>query len=182
MENVVSSGTGTAAAIGRPLAGKTGTTENYGNAWFVGYVPQLSTAVWVGRPEGDTPMRNVHGISVTGGTYPARIFSRYMRNALAGVPVVDLYTASPDDLGLKSTISLPSTVPTPTIDSTTSTTADQFPTTTTTSTVAPTIPSGTVPRPTVAPPLPSTTAPVRPSTTTTVRPPPTTTTTTVRVQ
>ncbi|HEX2041800.1 MAG TPA: transglycosylase domain-containing protein [Acidimicrobiales bacterium] len=101
LQRVVREGTGTAAAIGRPLAGKTGTTENNGNAWFVGYVPQLSTAVWVGRPEGDIPMTNVHGVAVTGGSYPARIFARYMRAALAGVPVQDLYTASPDDLGLR---------------------------------------------------------------------------------
>ena len=101
LQRVVSEGTGTAAGIGRPLAGKTGTTENNGNAWFVGYVPQLSTAVWVGRPEGDAPMTNVHGIAVTGGSYPARIFSRYMRAALAGVPVQDLYTASPDELSLR---------------------------------------------------------------------------------
>jgi penicillin-binding protein 1A len=105
LKNVVEGGTGTAAAIDRPLAGKTGTSENYGNAWFVGYTPQLSTAVWVGRPEGDTPMRNVKGINVTGGSFPARIFSRYMRAALAGVPAQDLYTASIDDLGLKSTVS-----------------------------------------------------------------------------
>ena len=101
LQRVVREGTGTAASIGRPLAGKTGTTENNGNAWFVGYVPQLSTAVWVGRPEGDVPMTNVRGIPVTGGSYPARIFSRYMGAALAGVPAQDLYTASPDELFLR---------------------------------------------------------------------------------
>jgi penicillin-binding protein 1A len=84
------------------VAGKTGTTENYGNAWFIGYVPQLATAVWVGHPEGDVPMTAVHGISVTGGSFPARIFGRYMREALADVPVQDLYRASPDDLGLRA--------------------------------------------------------------------------------
>ena len=101
LQRVVSEGTGTAANIGRPVAGKTGTTENYGNAWFIGYVPQLSTAVWVGRPEGDVPMTSVHGVAVTGGSYPARIFSRYMRAALADVPVQGLYTASPDELSLR---------------------------------------------------------------------------------
>jgi penicillin-binding protein 1A len=174
LKNVVESGTGTAAAIGRPLAGKTGTTENYGNAWFVGYVPQLATAVWVGRPEGDVPMRNIHGINVTGGTYPARIFSRYMKAAAAELPVQDLYTASPDDLGLKSPDSSPPpTGPTTTVESTTTTTSPPFPTTT----VAPpaTVPGG--PRPTVTVPVPSSTVPPRPSTTTTSAPRPTTTTT-----
>jgi penicillin-binding protein 1A len=176
MKNVVESGTGTAAAIGRPLAGKTGTTENYGNAWFVGYVPQLATAVWVGRPEGDTPMRNIHGVAaVTGGTYPARIFGRYMKAALAGVPVQDLYTASPDDLGLKSTVSVPATVPTPTVESTTST--SEFPTTTLALVPPTTLPPATAPRPTVTVPKTTTTIPpFRPSTTTTAPPPSTTTT------
>jgi membrane peptidoglycan carboxypeptidase len=108
LQRVVREGTGTAANIGRPVAGKTGTTENNGNAWFVGYVPQLSTAVWVGRPEGDVPMTNVHGVAVTGGSYPARIFGRYMRGALAGVPVQELYTASPDELSLRGG---PGTIP-----------------------------------------------------------------------
>src|SRR5215210_6002357 len=121
LKRVVEGGTGTAAAIGRPVAGKTGTSENYGNAWFVGYTPQLSTAVWVGRPEGDTPMRGVHGINVTGGSFPARIFSRYMKAALAGVPPADLYTASVDDLGLKSTVST-APAPSTTVESTTTTT------------------------------------------------------------
>ncbi|HET7719336.1 MAG TPA: penicillin-binding transpeptidase domain-containing protein, partial [Acidimicrobiales bacterium] len=121
LKRVVEGGTGTAAAIGRPVAGKTGTSENFGNAWFVGYTPQLSTAVWVGRPEGDTPMRGVHGINVTGGSFPARIFSRYMKAALAGVPAADLYTASVDDLGLKSTVST-APAPSTTVESTTTST------------------------------------------------------------
>ena len=100
LQRVVSEGTGTAAAIDRPVAGKTGTTERNGNAWFIGYTPQLATAVWVGRPEGDVPMTNVHGITVTGGSFPARIFSRYMRGALAGKPTQPLYTVSPDELSL----------------------------------------------------------------------------------
>ena len=102
LQRVVKEGTGTAAAIDRPVAGKTGTTERNGNAWFIGYTPQLATAVWVGRPEGDVPMTNVRGIAVTGGSFPARIFSRYMRGALAGKPVQPLYTASPDELSLRA--------------------------------------------------------------------------------
>jgi penicillin-binding protein 1A len=101
LERVVREGTGRAADIGRPVAGKTGTTEDYGNAWFVGYVPQLATAVWVGYPDGDIPMRRVHGIAVTGGSFPARIFSDYMRQALAGTPIEPLSIASPDALSFR---------------------------------------------------------------------------------
>jgi penicillin-binding protein 1A len=174
LENVVRSGTGTAADIGRPLAGKTGTTENYGNAWFVGYVPQMATAVWVGRPEGDTPMRNIHGINVTGGTYPARIFSRYMKAALAGVPVQDLYTASPDELGLKSSeAAVPTTTPSAsTTEPTTTTTFFEASTTTTSST----LPRNTVPVPVPITPRPTTTVVLPPRTTTTAVPATTTST------
>lgn len=177
LKRVVESGTGTAAAIGRPVAGKTGTSENFGNAWFVGYTPQLSTAVWVGRPEGDTPMRGVHGINVTGGSFPARIFSRYMKAALAGVPAADLYTASVDDLGLKSTVSTapaPPPSPVPSIDTTTSTmpviTLPPIPTTTPTTPPRATVPVPTTARPTTTVPRPTTTTSVPPTTTTTVKP------------
>ena len=176
LKRVVESGTGTAAAIGRPVAGKTGTSENYGNAWFVGYTPQLATAVWVGRPEGDIPMRNVRGINVTGGSFPARIFSQYMRAALAGVPVQDLYTASVDELNLKFSLSttVPPPLPLPLDTTTTSSFPDtnSFPTSTVTSIPPDTAPRGTIPVPTTA--RPSTTVP-RPTTTSIV--PPTTTTT-----
>ena len=77
-------GTGTAAALpDRPVAGKTGTTENYGDAWFVGYTPQLVTAVWVGYPEGLRPMlTEFHGRAVAGGTFPAQIWKAFMQPAL----------------------------------------------------------------------------------------------------
>lgn len=87
MEEVVKRGTGTAAAIGRPVAGKTGTTNNFTDAWFVGYTPDLVTAVWVGYPEGLVPMTNVHGIRVYGGTLPAMIWRSFMSVAVAGTPV-----------------------------------------------------------------------------------------------
>jgi penicillin-binding protein 1A len=182
LERVVEGGTGTAAAIGRSLAGKTGTSENYGNAWFVGYTPQLSTAVWVGRPEGDVPMRNVHGISVTGGSFPARIFSRYMKAALAGVPAEDIYTASVDELNLKSTVPTVPPAPADTSTTTSSTLPDYppFPTTTQTTLPPATVPRPTVPVPTTARPT-TTTAPPRPTTTTSSTVP-ATTTTTVRPQ
>jgi penicillin-binding protein 1A len=63
-------------------AGKTGTTQSYGDAWFVGYTPRMSTAVWVGFPDGQShALRGVHGINVTGGTLPADIWRRYMEVA-----------------------------------------------------------------------------------------------------
>ena len=77
-------GTGRRAAIGRPAAGKTGTTDNHADAWFVGYTPDLAAAVWVGYPEGEIAMRNVRGEPVTGGTLPAEIWSGFVRPALAG--------------------------------------------------------------------------------------------------
>jgi penicillin-binding protein 1A len=87
LEQVIERGTGTAAAIGRPAAGKTGTTNGYTDAWFVGYTPQLVAAVWIGHPEGLVPMTDVHGVSVTGGSLPAAIWRSFMTAALRGEPV-----------------------------------------------------------------------------------------------
>jgi penicillin-binding protein 1A len=83
LQGVVTSGTGTAAALpDRPVAGKTGTTENYGDAWFVGYTPQLVTAVWVGYPNTLRPMlTEYHGRAVAGGTFPAQIWKTFMESA-----------------------------------------------------------------------------------------------------
>ncbi|HZC19192.1 MAG TPA: penicillin-binding transpeptidase domain-containing protein, partial [Rubrobacteraceae bacterium] len=81
--------------IGHPSAGKTGTTDDFVDAWYVGYTPRLATAVWVGYPEGRTPMRNVHGESVVNGeTLPMDIWSTYMAAATSGDPVLDF--PSPD--------------------------------------------------------------------------------------
>ena len=88
LEGVVERGTGTAARLkGVPTAGKTGTTQDYGDAWFVGYTPRYTTAVWVGFKEGATKkkLRNVHGITVFGGTFPARIWKAFMERAMEGV-------------------------------------------------------------------------------------------------
>jgi penicillin-binding protein 1A len=76
-ENVLG-GTGTHANIGCPAAGKTGTTDNFNDAWFVGYTPKLATSVWVGYPNALIQMTNVHGISVQGGSFPAQIWHDYM--------------------------------------------------------------------------------------------------------
>ena len=77
-------GTGRRAAIpGRDVAGKTGTTENYGDAWFVGYTPQLAVAVWVGYPATLRPMlTEYNGDAVAGGTFPAEIFKTFVERAL----------------------------------------------------------------------------------------------------
>ena len=83
LKGVIKRGTGTAASIGRPAAGKTGTTQEYRDAWFVGYTPQLATAVWMGYPEAQTAMTNVHGRAVTGGSFPAQMWAKFMRAALA---------------------------------------------------------------------------------------------------
>ncbi len=99
--SVVREGTGTAARIDRPAAGKTGTTQNHGDAWFVGFVPQLATAVWVGHAEGIVPMTDVHGRRVTGGSFPAQIWGKTMRAALEGLPREDVFTASPSAIGLR---------------------------------------------------------------------------------
>ncbi|MEA2441289.1 MAG: penicillin-binding protein [Thermoleophilaceae bacterium] len=81
LEKNVQAGTGTAANIGCPAAGKTGTTDNFADAWFVGFTPHLSTSVWVGYPNSRVEMTNVHGISVAGGTFPAEIWHDYMNVA-----------------------------------------------------------------------------------------------------
>jgi penicillin-binding protein 1A len=85
LQAVVRQGTGKAAALPdrRPVAGKTGTTENYGDAWFVGYTPQLAVAVWVGYPSELRPMlTEYHGDAVAGGTYPALIWKSFMEKAV----------------------------------------------------------------------------------------------------
>jgi penicillin-binding protein 1A len=84
LQKVVTEGTGHRAALSdRPVAGKTGTTEDFGDAWFVGYVPQLTVAVWVGYPRELKPMlTEYHGDSVAGGTFPAEIWHTFMEKAL----------------------------------------------------------------------------------------------------
>ena len=90
LEGVISHGTGTAAYFGRPAAGKTGTAENYVDAWFCGYVPQLAACVWVGYPKAELPLYNVEGWSaVFGGSLPAMIWNRFMSEAVKSLPVKD---------------------------------------------------------------------------------------------
>jgi membrane peptidoglycan carboxypeptidase len=84
---VVEDGTGQAATIDRPAAGKTGTTQDHRDAWFVGFTPQLATAVWVGHPDEAVPLRDGAGGELGGSSWPARIWRQVMLGALAGEPV-----------------------------------------------------------------------------------------------
>lgn len=76
LEGVIDHGTGTAAAIGRPAAGKTGTTDDNKDAWFVGYTPDIVTAVWIGDDTGSHSLGEIYG-----GTIPAEIWKDYMSSA-----------------------------------------------------------------------------------------------------
>ena len=88
LEQNVQYGTGTRAAFGRPAAGKTGTNEEHADAWFAGYTPELATTVWLGFTKGEIPMLNVHGIAVSGGSFPAEIWRLFMEPALEGTEAV----------------------------------------------------------------------------------------------
>jgi penicillin-binding protein 1A len=90
LQQVIAKGTGTAARLDRPAAGKTGTTDDNGDAWFAGYTPNYAAVVWMGYPEGsDHRMDDVHGRAVTGGSFPAQIWQRFMEAALTDVEPVE---------------------------------------------------------------------------------------------
>ncbi|HZN43221.1 MAG TPA: PBP1A family penicillin-binding protein [Actinomycetota bacterium] len=90
LQGVVDHGTGTAAALGdRAVAGKTGTAQEYTNAWFCGYIRQVAACVWMGYPEGNIPMDGV-----TGGSTPAAIWHDFMTFATVGMRVRDFPTPS----------------------------------------------------------------------------------------
>ena len=91
------------AELGRPSAAKTGTSELFVDAWFVGYVPQLATSVWVGYPEERRSMIYVRGFpEVNGENFPLDIWSLYMQEATKDLPVQQLDTPSSDlKLGIK---------------------------------------------------------------------------------
>jgi penicillin-binding protein 1A len=81
----ITSGTGTLAKTGCPVGGKTGTTDENSDAWFVGFSPRLATSTWVGFPKGRIPMGPLfNGSNVDGGTFPAQIWGRYMKMAADG--------------------------------------------------------------------------------------------------
>ncbi len=168
MTAVVTGGTATRARLsGRVAAGKTGTTQKHGDAWFVGFTPQLTTAVWMGSPEAQIPLANVGGINVFGGTFPALLWHNFMTNALEGQDVLNFTPPSyagvvPKFLKNEKGVELfaydPFTVTTTTAGSTTSTV--KKPTTTTTTVPRTTVPPTTAPT-TTAPPttVPPTTGP-----------------------
>jgi penicillin-binding protein 1A len=85
LEQNIQSGTGTRAAFGRPAAGKTGTAELNVDAWFAGYTPHLATAVWMGYTRAEIPLDSVHGIAVTGGSFPAEMWRLFMEPAHEGI-------------------------------------------------------------------------------------------------
>ncbi len=125
LQGVVTSGTGTAAAIGRPVAGKTGSAENNADATFIGYTPNRVTAVWVGFPEGQVPMIPPRTpITVFGGTYPARIFQKVMTAATKNVPAADFAPPPPSSTTTSTTL-LGTSVPVPDVRGLTTAAAQQ---------------------------------------------------------
>jgi penicillin-binding protein 1A len=169
LRQVIQDGTGKGANFGRPAAGKTGTTEDNRDAWFVGYTPKLTAAVWMGYPgkPGERPryMSSVHGKAVTGGSFPADIWRKFMRAATSGIDTGSFTSPRNLDGGVRLNKDLQTTT------STTSTSSTTTSTSSTTSTTAP--PSTTAPKP----PAPTTTTAKPPPSTTSSTAPPSTTTT-----
>jgi penicillin-binding protein 1A len=151
LRGVVSDGTGTAADFGRPAAGKTGTTQDNKDAWFVGYTPKLTAAVWMGYADplpdgsgvptmnGSSSVSRNHGLNgVTGGSLPAEIWRKFMEAATEGMDTGTFTEATSfpgrilnDELEPTTTTASTTTTSSTTTSSTTSTTA---PTTTSSST------------------------------------------------
>jgi penicillin-binding protein 1A len=171
LQTVVQQGTAVRAQIpGVLIAGKTGTTENYGDAWFVGWTKEYTVAVWVGYPDGFRPMRTEYlGEPVAGGTYPAGIWKTFMESLLRVDP---LPTPDPDSVPRTSATTPPAggattpTTPTPSTGTAPSTGATTAPPATTTPT-APTTTAPTAPTPAPTPvptPVPAAPTPVAPAT------------------
>jgi penicillin-binding protein 1A len=107
MHGVVVSGTGTKANVTEFAAGKTGTTENYGDAWFVGFTDRYTVAVWVGYPDKLKYMKTeYHGQPVSGGTYPAEIWHDFVTSAIS---IYD--KRHPDEKNTQTTIVPPAPAP-----------------------------------------------------------------------
>jgi penicillin-binding protein 1A len=147
MQAVVQYGTGYGANIGRPVAGKTGTTESSQDAWFCGFTPQLVTCVWVGYPSAEIPMDYVEGVAgVTGGSLPAEIWHDFMGPALEGQPVLD-FPVAVDQPATRSSTTPYSTPYVPTTTSTTTTGSTSTGATTTTPAATTTAPPATATSP-----------------------------------
>ena len=90
------------AEIGRPAAGKTGTSNEFIDAWFIGFIPQLSTSVWVGYPNERRSMVNINGLEeINGENYPLDIWSLYMQGAVQKYPTVEQFDTPGPDLNLE---------------------------------------------------------------------------------
>jgi penicillin-binding protein 1A len=130
LQGVIQHGTGRSAQIGRPAAGKTGTTESHRDAWFAGYTPELATVVWNGYADSFRAMNNVRGIAVVGASFPATMWRLFMTRALADLPatpfaaphltspsptitVTTSPTSTPSPTPSKTQIPIPSTSPSP---------------------------------------------------------------------
>ena len=101
LQGVVKNGTGKRALLDPriPVAGKTGTTENYGDAWFVGFTPEYTVAVWVGYPKKFQPMKTeFQGQPVAGGTFPAGIWKTFMQAVIKIDPPPELKEKDPEDV------------------------------------------------------------------------------------
>jgi penicillin-binding protein 1A len=131
LEGPVQSGTGTAAAIpGVVVSGKTGTTTNYGDAWFVGWTPQLTVAVWVGFPNGTTSMSTLfNGGPVEGGTFPALIWHDFVVQALQIMANEQAYQHQGSTVSTPTLTTVPSTSTTSSPGLVTTTSTSSAPTT-----------------------------------------------------
>jgi len=152
LNQVVETGTGKAARIDQPVAGKTGTTDNYRDAWFVGFTCKLTTAVWMGYPGTDANgqprlMENVHGMKVTGGSLPTEIWRSYMDRATDGLESCEFPRPG----------AAPEPPPTTSARSSTPTTLARSVTTQAPATTAPTTAPPSTTAPTTAPPTTATT-------------------------
>ncbi|MDO5739147.1 MAG: transglycosylase domain-containing protein [Ornithinimicrobium sp.] len=181
MTYVMTQGSGTTAGdLGRPSAGKSGTSENNVSAWFDGFVPQLAAGVVMYKGDGTVPMQDIGGVDqVTGGSFPAQVWGEFMRRAMEDEPV----QAFPERAGVGDVTQQtqppvidegPATVAPTTVDEPTQTTSDA-PTETTSeepTTTEPTAPEPTTPEPSPPappPPAPTSAAPTIPPPT---QPPP----------
>ncbi|MGO4342966.1 transglycosylase domain-containing protein [Pedococcus sp. 2YAF34] len=161
MQQPIKNGTAEFAQnLGRPAAGKTGTTTDNKAAWFDGFTPQLATAVGIystGKNGAELSMNDVNGVELTGGTVPVRIWTDFMKDALDGQKVLDF----PARAGVGDDQVYTPPPPPPSTSSTTSTTTTTTTTTTTSTTTTPSTTKTTKPSPTRTrtnpPPSPSTT-------------------------